>query len=362
MLGGTQTTTTTTQQWLLEKYSRSRTPQEPSPKRQKLGEMRGGEGGKHGDGDTEEIEWDHFTQPQLSLRLETTFAASTGSSESFRAEEMVLSVSFDPLYTESARPHQQHLLLDSLDLMSFSSPSIQAVTPSGQLPLKAVYRDTVVGLRYIHVSLGDSHSGQRFQIEFKRLQAKFVSTAERERFIQAIATQVPAKPAVESSKGSKTASQASSEKPAQPKKRSTAQHPSQAYAQPPTRHRNNTTNALQSTLLSSDQPSASFRRRAIGGTPSGSRPAAQTDSTSFAAADPSSTNDPSPLPSRLATRLPNLASASAHPPTPAAQSASRTLLQLSPKDFDSFLQEALLEEGFDELVDRMQATLTGGAR
>ncbi|GAA5862740.1 hypothetical protein JCM1840_002658 [Sporobolomyces johnsonii] len=353
MLGGTQTTTTTTQQWLLEKYSRSRTPQEPSPKRQKLGEMRGGEGGKHGDGDTEEIEWDHFTQPQLSLRLETTFAASTGSSESFRAEEMVLSVSFDPLYTESARPHQQHLLLDSLDLMSFSSPSIQAVTPSGQLPLKAVYRDSVVGLRYIHVSLGDSHSGQRFQSEFKRLQAKFVSTAERERFIQAIATQVPAKPAVESSKGSKTLSQTSS------KKRSTPQRPSQVHAQPPTRHRNNATIPLQSTLLRSDQPSATFRRRAIGGAPSGSRPAAQTDSTSFAAADPSSAIDPSPLPNRLSTLLPNLASASAHPPNPAAQSASLTLLQLSPKDFDSFLQEALLEEGFEELVDRVQAKLTG---
>ncbi|GAA5912440.1 hypothetical protein JCM5296_004394 [Sporobolomyces johnsonii] len=362
MLGGTQTTTTTTQQWLLEKYSRSRTPQEPSPKRQKLGEMRGGEGGKHGEGDAEEIEWDHFTQPQLSLRLETTFASSTGSSESFRAEEMVLSVSFDPLYTESARPLQQHLLLDSLDLMSFSSPSIQAVTPSGQLPLKAVYRDSVVGLRYIHVSLGDSHSGQRFQSEFKRLQAKFASTSERERFIQAVATQVPAKPAVESSKGSQTVSQTSSKKPAQPKKRSTPQHPSQAYAQPPTRHRNNATIPLQPTLLGSDHPSASLRLNAIGSTLNRSRLSAQAGSTSFAIAGPSSTIDPSPLPNRLATRLPNLASASAHPPNPAAQSASLTLLQLSPEDFDSFLQEALLDEGFDELVDRVQATLTGCAR
>ncbi|GAA5955727.1 hypothetical protein JCM21900_000900 [Sporobolomyces salmonicolor] len=362
MFGGTQTTTTTTQQWLLDKYSRSRTRQEPSPKRQKLGEMRGGAGGKHGEGDSEATEWDHFTQPRLSLRLATTFASSPSSSESFRPQAMVLSVSFDPLYTEPTRPCQQHLLLDSLDLMSFSSPSIQAVTPSGQLPLKAVYRDSVIGFRYIHVSLGCAPSLELPQIEFKRFQAKFASTAERDRFVQAIASQVPTKPVVETSKEPKAIPQTLSKKQAQPKQGSNAQRPSQGLSRPGTHRRNHAATLLQSMPSTSDYPASSSRSNAMGSTPHRSRPAAQTGSTSFATAGPSLAIDPSPFPDRLSTLLPNLASASAHRPNPIAQSASLTLLQLSPEDFDSFLQEALLEEGFDALVDRVQATLTGGTR
>jgi hypothetical protein len=55
MSSSTSTTTTTDQHWLLEKYSRSRTPSEPPSKRIKMSE-----GGATRTNKVEEaVEWDH---------------------------------------------------------------------------------------------------------------------------------------------------------------------------------------------------------------------------------------------------------------------------------------------------------------
>jgi hypothetical protein len=113
---------------------------------------------------------ENSTQPQLSLRLRTTFSSSSSSSNSQHVLSMLLSVSFDPLFREANRA-KQHLTLDLLDLASFSSPALKIATPKDQPPLEAVYKYAVVGVRYL------SLEGE--EATFKRLQVKFTSVDER---------------------------------------------------------------------------------------------------------------------------------------------------------------------------------------
>ncbi|GAA5866910.1 hypothetical protein JCM8547_003914 [Rhodosporidiobolus lusitaniae] len=354
------TTTTQTQHWLLEKYSRSRTPSAPPSKRFKMNS--GGRGGKseHGGGEAE-VEWDHYSQPQLSLRLKTTLSSSpsSGSSTSLpHVQSMLLAVSLDPLFREPNRSAggQQNLTLDLLDLASFSSPAIRAATPKDQLPLKAVYKDAVLGLRYLTLDEG------RGEGTFKRLQVKFTSVEERERFVGAVGAFVPAKPAVgsttvkSSGKGkssSKTATprktnQAALSVPSPASKQPTAQSSSFAHipstdtAAPPQANRTSSTFQLPLTLP--NLPSQHAQQPSHVPPP----PAASSPSTSHR------------LPRNLTTLLPNLSSSSqALPPVPPTLTPSEQLSQLSPAAFDALLQEALLEEGFEELVARVQATLSG---
>ncbi|BGP18110.1 hypothetical protein JCM10213_004213 [Rhodosporidiobolus nylandii] len=363
MASQTSTTTTTNQHWQLEKVSRSRVPVEAPAKRAKLGG--GEEGGKGGQAAMDaEIEWDHYTQPQLSLRLKTTFAASHSGSSStgggvHHVQSMTLSVSFDPLYREPNRA-KQHITLDLLDLVSFSSPAIRAATPKDQLPLKAVYKDAVLGLRYISL---EGHEPQ-----FKRLQVKFLSQEERERFVEAVGALVPSKPAVEPVKPK---SKAGSKAPTPRKKKQDA--PSQQpFQQPPS-----------SAMLTSDHPMSSaspFKLPSasrqslppvilpplppIPATPRGqARPAASSPAKPVSTPRVSLAAHTRSLPRHLTTLLPNLASSTQ--PFPPASPASPTLTpaqqlqKLTPVEFDELLQEVLLEEGFEELLARVQATLTG---
>ncbi|BGP18119.1 hypothetical protein JCM10213_004220 [Rhodosporidiobolus nylandii] len=357
------TTTSTNQHWQLEKVSRSRAPVETPAKRAKLGGSEGGGNGGQAAVDAE-IEWDHYTQPQLSLRLKTTFAAShSGSSSTSRAvqhvQSMLLSVSFDPLYREPNRA-KQHITLDLLDLVSFSSPAIRAATPKNQLPLKAVYKDAVLGLRYISL---EGHEPQ-----FKRLQVKFLSQEERERFVEAVGALVPSKPAVEPAK---RRSKAGSKVPTPRKNQQDA--PSQPPFQPPP----------SSAMLTSDHPIPStspFKLPSISRQPlppvilppppplpatprTHARPAASSPAKPVSTPRVSSAPPTRSLPRNLTTLLPNLASSTQ--PFPPASPASPTLTpaqqleQLTPVEFDELLQQSLLEEGFEELLARVQATLTG---
>lgn len=166
-------TTVVTHHWQLEKYSRSRSS--PQAAAAAL--------------PSAPVEWDHYTQPRLALRLEAKY---TAAGSNIVPNELLLQVTYDPLYRDRAPQAAQAaapLLLDSIDLASFSNPDLAHATPKGQLPLKAVYRDAVLGLRYLVAWPAT---------EFRRVQAKFTSTAERERFVDAIRVLVPVKPAAES--------------------------------------------------------------------------------------------------------------------------------------------------------------------
>lgn len=179
-------TTVVTHHWQLEKYSRSRTVSSappPSDSTQPLA-----------------VEWDHYTQPRLALQLQAKYSNyPTASNAVVIPDQLLLQVTYDPLYRDrtpaqaaQAAQAAPPLLLDSIDLASFSDPRLAHATPKGQLPLKAVYRDAVLGLRYL--VLGTRAAAA----EFRRVQAKFTSTAERECFVDAIRVLVPVKPAAES--------------------------------------------------------------------------------------------------------------------------------------------------------------------
>ncbi|KWU42493.1 hypothetical protein RHOSPDRAFT_26918 [Rhodotorula sp. JG-1b] len=170
------TTTIVTHHWQLEKYSRSRSSPQAAAALPSA-----------------PVEWDHYTQPRLALRLEAKYANyPTADSNLVVPDQLLLQVTYDPLYrdrTPQAAQAAAPLLLDSIDLASFSNPDLTHATPKGQLPLKAVYRDAVLGLRYLVAWPAT---------EFRRMQAKFTLTAERERFVDAIRVLVPVKPAAES--------------------------------------------------------------------------------------------------------------------------------------------------------------------
>ncbi|GAA6031418.1 hypothetical protein JCM8097_005651 [Rhodosporidiobolus ruineniae] len=386
MAAQTHTTTTTNQHWLLEKYSRSRTPVETPTKRIKMSEGGGASGANQGVGE-EALEWDHYTQPQLSLRLKTTFSSASSSSSSSHSlqhvQSMVLSISFDPLYREPNRA-KQHLTLDSLDLASFSSPAIRDATPRDQLPLKAVYKDAVLGLRYIALDEDDAGGGEGAR--FKRLQVKFVSQDERERFVEAVQAFVPSKPAVELSpaksaggKGkSKVGGGASKTATPRKKKQTTSSPSKQKQPQLPTVLPPLPTPFSTAALLSSavtnaflpppqpqpqPHPTSSFSRLATSSRYNDPLvPILQAEPAAFSRS--STTAPPTQrLPPSLSTLLPNLASSSQALFTPVPSlptlTPSQQLAQLTPPEFDKLLQEALLEEGFEELVARVQATLRG---
>ncbi|BGP41805.1 hypothetical protein JCM10449v2_005796 [Rhodotorula kratochvilovae] len=350
----TDTTTTTAQHWLLHKYSRSRSLLDTAgpPARPNPGEVAGQASDDH-------IQWDHYSQPQLALRLETTFASSSSSSSASSPLplRMVLSVTFDPLFRDPARGgNQQPLLLDSLDLTSFSTPEIRAATPHDQLPLKAVYRDAVLGLRYLALSSSARSAPNQPQVEFRRLQAKFASTAERERFVDAIKALVPAKPAVEATAPAVPDAAPASEPAAKKKKPATPVKPvkpAKKAATPRTRKKPTAKTSPAAALPPAQDSYASAPAYSPPLASTSLRPPAPHTPTQRLPAGivPSSA---SRLPAHLSTLLPHLATAS-------TSTASQLLAQLPQGEFEQLLQDALLEEGFGELVGRVQGMLTGEA-
>lgn len=110
-------------------------------------------------------EWQHFTNPTIRLVLDAK-NASGGDLESVRLRIIWTMDNGDPmdttagnqvLFVRISRSNSQpsftdrNTLQEDLDLLSFSSlPFRQHQRQSQGLPLKAVYRDLVVGIRYLH--------------------------------------------------------------------------------------------------------------------------------------------------------------------------------------------------------------------
>ncbi|KAF8197849.1 hypothetical protein BJ912DRAFT_46598 [Pholiota molesta] len=112
-------------------------------------------------------EWQHFTNPTLRLLLDMKI------SQTKELESVRLRIIWSINPTVDAEVGQQDVVFEDMDLLSFSSitaPVARKHQTEG-LPLKAVYRDTVVGIRYFHGREdGITPVYRRFQISFQSAQ------------------------------------------------------------------------------------------------------------------------------------------------------------------------------------------------
>ncbi|KAJ3880541.1 hypothetical protein F5051DRAFT_323688, partial [Lentinula edodes] len=96
-------------------------------------------------------EWQHYTKPTLKLILDVKKSLTTGELESVFLRivwSMENSYAQDQSEVSFVSKFSQK---ENFDLLSFSSFSTrQTDRQQGGLPLKAVYRDSVVGIRYIN--------------------------------------------------------------------------------------------------------------------------------------------------------------------------------------------------------------------
>ncbi|KAK0455035.1 hypothetical protein EV421DRAFT_1896925 [Armillaria borealis] len=146
-------------------------------------------------------EWQHFTNPTIRLVLDAK-NASGGDLESVRLRIIWTMDNGDPMDTTAGN----QVLFEDLDLLSFSSlPFRQHQRQSQGLPLKAVYRDLVVGIRYLHpreysanpvifnsTGIVSPMTYLRDQT-YRRFQITFTSAASVSQFINAIRTVCPCK-------------------------------------------------------------------------------------------------------------------------------------------------------------------------
>jgi len=134
-----------------------------------------------------DAEWQHFVNPVIRLLLDIKKSLK-GELESVRLRILWSMNSGD----ESMDIDQRDVGFEDLELLAFSpSPSFkpQREQQSQGLPLKAVYRDTVVGIRYLHprvVAVGSRPVYRRFQITF-------MSATAASQFIDAIRNVCPCK-------------------------------------------------------------------------------------------------------------------------------------------------------------------------
>ena len=304
----------------------------------------------------------HSVQPQLSLRLETTRSKPlcAASDSLSTTHSMLLSVCYDPHYTSPQR--SQPIVLDSFDLMSFSTSLIRSHCPPDELPLKGVFKDEIVGLRYLSV---DEMSGKS---EFKRAQFKFEGKEERERFMGSVKGIIPFKLAESSTKTTYTT------------ETNVVPPPHQGRSKGQTRrNRKSTTasNTQQRIGLNSDaashpfytdqsqQPSSSqhahydshFDQSSPFLPPAPPQEPSQFPSQSLPPL-PQRAFSTLPLPPHLTSHLPRLASAQAQSIERNERSSpSQALLGMDEQEFSGLLGECLFEEGFEELIERVKGSL-----
>ncbi|KAF8160754.1 hypothetical protein B0H34DRAFT_857339 [Crassisporium funariophilum] len=125
-------------------------------------------------------DWQHFTNPVIRLVLDVK-KANTTELESVRLRIL--------WQMDCVIDGSNNSDVEDIDLLSFSS--LGSVThrkqPLEGLPLKAVYRDTVVGIRYLH-SRDDAAASI-----YRRFQISFSSASEATDFINSIRPVCPCK-------------------------------------------------------------------------------------------------------------------------------------------------------------------------
>ncbi|KAI0355726.1 hypothetical protein OH77DRAFT_1589713 [Trametes cingulata] len=129
-----------------------------------------------------ELQWQHFVNTVIRLAMDTR-KTSDGTLESYRLRIVwTFSAGLDSMDVD-----QREVVFEDLDLVTYSSmPSLQA--PQG-MPLKAVYQDAVVGLRYQHPRATPPGATP----QYRRFQVAFQSAASASAFIESIRFICPCK-------------------------------------------------------------------------------------------------------------------------------------------------------------------------
>lgn len=298
-----------------------------------------------------------------------------------KIDQMNLLISHEPIPTNSnanaqtqSAPHylssssstiSSSYTLESLSLTSFNSPEILSCTPQDQLPLKAVYKSSVVGLRYISINQEDLKMGRgkRSRIDFFRFQIKFKNSIEGGKFVEILSRVCPVKVAeVKSGQGGGSSEVGSNS----------------TTIKSGGNHLNDKTNQHQYIPPPLSIPALQYQ------------PASNPNTHSIRIPSPQSLpppvqlpHRPSKLPSHLSSFLPNLTASLQPPPPPRLAPYIPTiedlqlqlylqqqqqakiydcteLSRLDPKEFEETLGNVLMDEGFGELVEMIKKSLTGG--
>ncbi|KZV69951.1 hypothetical protein PENSPDRAFT_675901 [Peniophora sp. CONT] len=126
-------------------------------------------------------EWQHFTNPVLRLSLDITKSAPSGILEAVKLRIVwIMNNGGDSMDVD-----QSEVVLENLDLYAFSS--MTGAHRMSSPPLKAVFRDSVVGIRYLHSRSGGLGSGQAF----RRFQVNFLDPTSASQFIDSIRAVCP---------------------------------------------------------------------------------------------------------------------------------------------------------------------------
>ncbi|KAJ8595673.1 hypothetical protein M405DRAFT_782789 [Rhizopogon salebrosus TDB-379] len=315
-------------------------------------------------------EWQHFVHPVINLYLD----AKTSSAGQLVSVRLRIVWNFDS-NTNSTNVDQREITLEDLDLLSFSSlpnSSTNSRQPDHGLPLKAVYRDAVVGIRYLYPRTADS-TGQPV---YRRFQITFTTAMNATQFIDAVRPVCPCKLNPQPSLGIRTPTVVTIGPPPDFPRRSTVAH---NVLQP----RSSTSGTLLrpvSTALPSDIPSSDSglptfasstpatagmappetSRTTISKTSQGQAPSGSASSTKGSLPDssqPSSSNSlntmpPPPLPSSI-TRSREQESQPSDVPTAQLLSSLRAtpaLYNLSHAELESVVAQVIREEGFAQLL------------
>ncbi|KIY74328.1 hypothetical protein CYLTODRAFT_484647 [Cylindrobasidium torrendii FP15055 ss-10] len=115
-------------------------------------------------------DWQHFSNPTINLTVDAR-TASNGELESVR-----LRILWE---MDSAN----HIQLEDIELLEFSANGMRQ-----QTPLKAVYRDSMVGIRYLHPRQLTANP------TYRRFQMTFTSPATVTQFLNTIRNVCPCKP------------------------------------------------------------------------------------------------------------------------------------------------------------------------
>ncbi|KAF9499928.1 hypothetical protein BDN71DRAFT_1383406 [Pleurotus eryngii] len=124
-------------------------------------------------------EWQHFVNPVLELVLDIKKSRLNNELESVRLRI---------LWNMDTSGIKNEVLFEDLDLLAYSDiPASGQPMPS--LPLKAVYRDAVVGIRYLYPIISTPDA----QPAFRRFQITFASAHSALEFIKSIRNVCPCK-------------------------------------------------------------------------------------------------------------------------------------------------------------------------
>ncbi|KAK2464211.1 hypothetical protein APHAL10511_003668 [Amanita phalloides] len=125
-------------------------------------------------------DWQHFTNPEIRLVLDV----ERSSNSDLRGVR--LRVVWNMKDGDSQQPQ---VVFEDIDLLSFSSlASDNSLNRQQQLPLKAAYRDNLVGIRYLHPKESVNAAPT-----FRRFQVTFSSVTIATEFINTICTVCPCK-------------------------------------------------------------------------------------------------------------------------------------------------------------------------